>query len=298
MPPQAGDCFVGFVPALQTALFHVGYSKHAQWLTRWLRACRNVFKTAPSTLNIPDYYDLIDRKHVITWPSLKKRQHTSRKALLADLGRMTHNAAVYNTGAPVRNPAFTPGGAEPEFVKRGPGKHAFPAVVPLMRSLQKRVAELLEGKYRIQVRPAARACAGAPVAAQGHRGHGACAGCARLVRGTSLLRRCPGIMPDGGHVTVPSLKDAYIHVACCCFEGQWRVACPVETSAVRGVHIGCGTLPGSDPVTAMGVGAGREARAQDPGGVPRGAGVRPGRQRAVGGVRAVPEVAHRKPRDV
>lgn len=102
-------------------------------------------------MNIPDYYDFVERKDVITWTSLKKRQHTSRKALLVDLGRMAHNAAVYNTGAMVRNPDYRPGGGEPEFIKRGPGKHAYPDVVPLMKLLQKHVNELLEGKYRTQV---------------------------------------------------------------------------------------------------------------------------------------------------
>ena len=120
-------------------------------------ACRNVFKTAPSSATIPDYYEYVDRKDVITWTSLKKRQHTSRRALLEDIDRMAQNANKYNQGGLVRNPAFVPGGGEPEMIKRKPGLYALPELPARMDAFRKRVTDLLYGRFRTKVR-VLRAC--------------------------------------------------------------------------------------------------------------------------------------------
>lgn len=106
---------------------------------------------APSTSLVPDYYDLVDPKDVITFPSLKKRQHCSRQALLADVDQMAQNCAVYNTGAMVPNPDFVKGSQQPEMIRKGPGKHGLSNLVPTMRAVQKRIRELLNGRYRNQV---------------------------------------------------------------------------------------------------------------------------------------------------
>jgi hypothetical protein len=106
-------------------------------------ACSDPFKNAPSAITLPDYYDLVDKKDVITWTQLRTRHFTSQGHFLSSIAQLQQNARVYNLGCTVPNKAYIPGGAEPEYVRKGPGKLACPAVGHLVDVFVQRVSEYL-----------------------------------------------------------------------------------------------------------------------------------------------------------
>lgn len=87
---------------------------------------------------------LIDKNDVITWHNLRARAYTSRVHFLADVNRLVLNARIYNRGCEVPNPEFTPGGAAPARVTKGPGVAAHPGVAVLADEFHKRVLAFLE----------------------------------------------------------------------------------------------------------------------------------------------------------
>lgn len=52
----------------------VSYLLFVRWRDIGGGACSNSFKVAPSKMTLPDYYDVVNEKSVITWKSLQARR--------------------------------------------------------------------------------------------------------------------------------------------------------------------------------------------------------------------------------
>jgi hypothetical protein len=105
-------------------------------------------------VNIPDYYDIVDERAVVTWQSLRSRRHTSRSHFMQDVEQMLFNARAYNVGVRVRRPASEVGG-EDGYADVGPGKLRFPDLVGMVEEFRDNVSGLLNGTLSEAVRPAA-----------------------------------------------------------------------------------------------------------------------------------------------
>jgi hypothetical protein len=86
------------------------------------RCCSDPFKKAPSRLTIPDYYEFVDERDVITWAFLRTRTYTSHSHFLSAVAQLQLNARVYNIGCEVANKDYTPGSGKPETEFKGPGR--------------------------------------------------------------------------------------------------------------------------------------------------------------------------------